>query len=161
MTVPTENRAEVNIREELDVVTVDPLFLERQRNRYASRGLAFVVLLNGLAAIALLIGLAHGTPAGGAVKAFADAMLVFGIGAALGLLSAFVAYVSRTLRIEWREFLTWRRPLRWLAIAAAIAGAVCFVAGLNMVRVSAIPQESPKAETKAQPETTPQPTQPQ
>jgi hypothetical protein len=28
-------------REEIDVVSVDPLFIERQRDKYASRGLAY------------------------------------------------------------------------------------------------------------------------
>ena len=32
----------------------DPLFLERQRSRYASRGVAFLVILNGVAALLLL-----------------------------------------------------------------------------------------------------------
>jgi hypothetical protein len=51
----------VETREEIDVVKVDPLFNERQRDRYASRGLGYVVLLNGIAALALLVGLAHAT----------------------------------------------------------------------------------------------------
>jgi len=42
--------AKIDIREEIDVVRVDPLFIEKQRNQYASRGIAYVVLLNGLAA---------------------------------------------------------------------------------------------------------------
>jgi hypothetical protein len=49
----------IEVREEIDVVSLDPLFIERQRNRYASRAVAYLVWLNGLAAIALLIGLAH------------------------------------------------------------------------------------------------------
>jgi hypothetical protein len=36
-------------REEVDIVRIDPLFLERQRNRYASRAVAFLVILNGIA----------------------------------------------------------------------------------------------------------------
>jgi hypothetical protein len=49
-----DSRADVEIREEVDIVSVDPRFVERQRNRYASRGVALVVLLNGVAAIVLL-----------------------------------------------------------------------------------------------------------
>ena len=98
MTIPPKARAEIDIREEVDIVRVDPTFLERQRNRYASRGVALVVLLNGVAAIALLVALAQGIPT--AVKPFADAMLVFAIGAALGLTSAFFAYLSRTFQIR-------------------------------------------------------------
>ena len=68
----------IEVREEIDVVSVDPLFIERQRNRYASRAVAYLVWLNGLAAIALLIGLAHASLPADQVKRFADAMLVFG-----------------------------------------------------------------------------------
>ena len=60
MPSPPERRAEIDIREDVDVVRIDPLSLERQRNRYASRGVALVVLLNGVAAIALLVALAQG-----------------------------------------------------------------------------------------------------
>lgn len=82
----------IEVREEIDVVSVDPLFIERQRNRYASRAVAYLVWLNGLAAIALLIGLAHASLPADQVKRFADAMLVFGAGSLCGLASAFFAY---------------------------------------------------------------------
>jgi hypothetical protein len=36
------NDEEVDLREEVDIVRIDPLFLERQRNRYASRAVAFL-----------------------------------------------------------------------------------------------------------------------
>jgi len=88
--------ADIEVREEVDVVSFDPLFIERQRNRYASRAVAYVVWLNGLAAIALLIGLAHASLPADEVKRFADAMLVFGAGSICGLVSAFFAYISRT-----------------------------------------------------------------
>jgi hypothetical protein len=45
----------VEVREEIDIASVDPLFIDRQRNRYASRAIAYVVWLNGLAVIALLL----------------------------------------------------------------------------------------------------------
>lgn len=140
MTIPPKRRAEIDIKEEVDIVRVDPLFLERQRNRYASRGVALVVLLNGAAAIVLLVALAQGLPM--PTKPFADAMLVFAVGAALGLTSSFFAYLSRTFRLERPELLaTWRRPLRWFAVATAIAGAACFVVGMNMARQS-VPEPS-------------------
>jgi hypothetical protein len=126
--------AQLDIREEVDVVAVDPLFLERQRNRYASRGVVMVVMLNGLAAVALLVALATATHNADAADRFGEAMIVFGAGAAAGLASAFFAYVSRTWRLERPRLANWRRPLRWLAVLAAIAGAVCFVTGLNMAR---------------------------
>ena len=134
--------ADIEVREEVDVVSFDPLFIERQRNRYASRAVAYVVWLNGLAAIALLIGLAHASLPADEVKRFADAMLVFGAGSICGLVSAFFAYISRTFRLERPTLIGWRRPLRWLAILAAIAGAVCFVGALNMARVAVFAKET-------------------
>jgi hypothetical protein len=162
MTMPPKRRAEIDIREEVDIIRVDPLFVERQRNRYASRGVALVVLLNGVAAIVLLVTLAQGITH--AAKPFADAMLVFGAGAALGLASAFFAYLSRTFRLERPELLTtWRRPLRWLAVGAAIAGTACFLVGLNMARLSVLPDESsrPQATTPRPENTLPTPPGPE
>src|SRR6476646_9206780 len=49
-------------REEVDIVRIDPLFLERQRNRYASRGVAFLVILNGVAALILLASFVRLSP---------------------------------------------------------------------------------------------------
>jgi hypothetical protein len=144
-------------RKEVDIVSVDPLFIERQRNRYGSRALASVVWLNGLAAIALLISLAAraGFPAD-AAKRFADAMFVFGVGSVVGLASAFVAYIGRTLRLERPVLIGWRRPLRWAAIIAAIIGAFCFLTGLNMVRHAFVPSAgTPQTESPAAPGTAP------
>ena len=142
----------VEVKKEVDIVSVAPLFIERQRNRYASRALASVVWLNGLAAIALLVTLAAraGVPAV-VSKPFADAMLVFGAGSVLGLASAFFAYIGRTLRLERPALVVgWRRPLRWVAIIAAIIGAFCFLTGLNMVRHAFVPSAgTPQTEAPA------------
>ena len=153
----------------LDVVRVDPFFTERQRNQYASRGVAFVVLLNGAAAMVLLAILAQPLPSTEGLKAIADAMLVFSIGAVLGLTSALLAYVNRTIRLDQPDR-TWRRPLRWLAVAAAVAGAASFLVGMNMARLAVLPQSStsshketlrPKKYTVPQEQPTqPQPVQP-
>jgi hypothetical protein len=124
----------------LDVVRVDPFFIEGQRNQYANRGVAFIVLLNGAAAIVLLAILAQPSSTGG-LKAIADAMLVFSIGAVLGLTSALLAYLNRTLRLD-EPGMTWRRPLRWFAVAAVVAGAACFLVGMNMARLTVLPQTS-------------------
>jgi hypothetical protein len=133
----------IDVREEIGVVSIDPLYIERQRNRYASRAVAYLVWLNGLAAIGLLIGLAYASLPTDQVKRFADAMLVFGAGSVAGLTSAFFAYISRTFRLERPTLIGWRRPLRWCAILAAIAGAVCFIGALNMARVAVLPKEAP------------------
>jgi len=152
----------IDVREEIDVVSIDPLFLERQRNRYSSRALGYLVWLNGLAAIALLIGLPHANLPADESKRLADAMLLFGAGSLCGLLSAFFAYVGRTFRLERPNLIGWRRPLRWLAILAAVAGAVCFIAGLNMARVAYLPKEAASAppSTSAPAKQTPPPTTP-
>jgi hypothetical protein len=68
-------------------------------------------------------------------------MLVFSVGAVLGLTSSLLAYVNRTVRLD-RPDMTWRRPLRWLAVAAAISGAACFLVGTNMARIAVLPQTS-------------------
>jgi hypothetical protein len=91
-----------------------------------------IILINAIAAIALLVGLAHGSASGQGLKGFADAMMVFGVGAAAGLASVFFAYLRRLFRME--RPLQDTTPLRWLAIVAAIAGTVCFLAGLSMAR---------------------------
>ena len=69
-------REEVDIREEVDVVRVDPLFIERQRNRYASRGVAFLVILNGIAALLLLASFVRLSPQVGNARTVAAAMVV-------------------------------------------------------------------------------------
>jgi hypothetical protein len=152
----------IEVRKEVDVVSVDPLFIERQRNRYAGRVIAYIVWLNGLSAIALLIGLVHASLPADEVKRFADAMLVFGAGSLAGLASAFFAYISRTFRLERPTLIGWRRPLRWCAILAAIVGALCFIGALNMSRLAVLPKEAPAAPSTgtAQPEP-PAPTSPQ
>jgi len=143
----------VEVKKEVDIISIDPLFLERQRSRYASRAIAYVVWLNGLAAIGLLISLAAraGFPAD-AAKRFADAMFVFGVGSVAGLASAFVAYVGRTLRLGRPTLVGWRRPLRWVAVIAAIIGAFCFLTGVNMVRHAGAPSAgTPQAESPEAP----------
>jgi hypothetical protein len=135
------------------------VFIEGERNQYANRGVAFIVLLNGAAAIVLLAILAQPLPS--TEKEIADAMLVFSIGAVLGLTSALLAYLNRTLRLDQPEF-TWRGPLRWLAVAAVVAGAACFLVGMNMARITVLPQTSTSSrkETLRPKSTAPQPDKP-
>jgi hypothetical protein len=110
---------EVDIREEVDIVRIDPLFLERQRNRYASRAVAFLVILNGVAALLLLANFLRLHPSIENAPKVADAMVGFGAGVAAALASMFFAYLRRTIRMEAPE----RAPLRpvgwWLALLAA------------------------------------------
>jgi hypothetical protein len=102
---------------------------------------AFIVLLNGAAAIVLLAILAQPSPSTEALKAIADAMLIFSIGAVLGLTSSLLAYLNRTFRLD-QPLTRWRQPLRWLAVMAAVSGAACFLVGMNMSRIAVLPQTS-------------------
>jgi hypothetical protein len=111
----------------------EALFVEQQRDKYASRGLAYIVLLNGIAALGLLVGIAHATLPAKHIAQLADAMMVFGVGVTAGLASIFFAFLRRTFLIEESS----RNLLRWLAIAAALIGAICFLVGLNMSRIAA------------------------
>jgi uncharacterized membrane protein len=129
-----------DFREEVDIVRIDPLFLERQRNRYASRAVAFLVILNGIAALLLLANFARLNPQIENAPKVADAMVVFGAGVAAALASMFFAYLRRTIVLRAPE----RAPSIpfgwWLAILAAIGSTVCFVVGLRMVGAAVAPK---------------------
>jgi hypothetical protein len=90
-------------REEVDIVRIDPLFFERQRNRYASRGVAFLVILNGVAALLLLGHFVRLSPQIENAPKVADAMVVFGAGVAAALASMFFAYLRRTVMLRAPE----------------------------------------------------------
>jgi Collagen triple helix repeat (20 copies) len=126
-------------REEVDIVRVDPLFLERQRSRYASRAVAFLVILNGIAALLLLGGFLRLHPQVENAPTVAAAMVVFGAGVAAALASMFFAYVRRTIRLQAPERAALMPFGWWLAILAAVVSAVCFVAGLRMVGTAVAP----------------------
>jgi hypothetical protein len=109
-----------------------------------------VVLLNGLAAIATLVVLSNADLDGARALSLVDAMVVFAAGAAAGLLSKFFAYLRRTIRLERPDLKVQGRPFRWLAVAAAVAGAACFVAGFILVRdgMAADQTKEPSAVTR-------------
>src|SRR5918996_5626149 len=121
---------------------LDALLLERQRRRYASRAIAYLVLLNGVAALILLASLSR--LAAHVPKPFmlVDAMLIFGIGAAIGLGSTFFAYVRRTVRLQAPERVPLRVSLWWLSVVAAIVAGACFLIGLNMAGRAALPEQA-------------------
>jgi hypothetical protein len=145
-TVPPPGFSEqVEIREEVDVLNIDPLFLERQRGRFASRGIAYLVLLNGVAALILLGSFAHLAPQIKNTNQLVNAMLVFGSGAVAGLTCTFFAYLRRTLRIQSPERVPLRTALWWLSVIAAIGGAACFLVGLNMAGKALSPELASKA----------------
>ena len=134
--VPTRFREEVEI---------DPLLLERQRARYASRAVGFLILLNGVAAIVLLAAISHLAPATAHPHGVVLAMLAFGWGAVAALASIFFAYVRRTLRLQAPERAPLRIGLWWLGLLAAIAGAMCFLTGLNLAGSAISPELATKA----------------
>lgn len=123
-------------------IDFDRAFIERERNRFAGRALSFLVVLNGAAALILLFVMAQAreSTVDGKVAA---ALLFFASGAIAALLSAFLAYINRTVRMNQsarRENL--RAALRGLAIAAVIGSGAAFLVGMNMVATSAVEKTS-------------------
>ena len=107
---------------------LDPVFIERERNRFAARALAFLVLLNGAAALVLLSVLARAQVATVEPK-FATAMLFFSGGAIAALLSSFLAYINRTVTMEAPERASLRRALQIFAIVVVIGSGAAFLTG--------------------------------
>ena len=121
---------------------LDRAFIERERNRFAGRALSFLVLLNGAAALILLTILAQ-APESTVEGKIATAMLFFSSGTIAALLSAFLAYINRTVRMRHstrQENL--RAGLRGLAIAAVVGSGAAFLVGMNMVATSAVEKSS-------------------
>jgi len=113
-------------------------FVERERNRFANRSLSFLVVLNGAAALILLTIMAQAEEATVDGKV-AAAMLFFSSGAIAALLSAFLAYINRTVRMrQSARTENLRAALRGLAIAAVIGSGAAFLVGMNMVATSAV-----------------------
>jgi zinc transporter ZupT len=119
----------------------DPVFVERERNRFAARALAFLVLLNGAAALVLLSILAR-APESTVEPKFASAMLFFSGGAIAALLSSFLAYINRTVTMEAPERAILRRALQIFAIAAVVGSSAAFLTGMNMVGAAASQKSS-------------------
>ena len=81
---------------------LERVFVEREQNRLAGRALLVLVILNGAASLVLLAVLARAPDASIEPK-IAAAMLFFAGGAVGALLSSFLAYVNRAIRIEAPE----------------------------------------------------------
>ena len=116
-------------------------FIERERNRFAGRALSLLVLLNGVAALVLLMILAQ-APESTVNAKIAAAMMFFGGGAVAALLSSFLAYVNRTVRMESPSRANFRRTLRALAIALVLGSGAAFLTGMNMVRTASAEKSS-------------------
>jgi hypothetical protein len=120
---------------------LDPVFVERERNRFAARALAFLILLNGAAALVLLSILAR-APEASVEPKFASAMLFFSGGAVAALLSSFLAYINRTVTMEAPERANLRRALQIFAIVVVVGSATAFMTGMNMVAAAASEKSS-------------------
>jgi hypothetical protein len=131
---------------------LDPLFIERERNRFGARALAFLVVLNGAAALILLSILAKAPEATVDTK-YAAAMLFFSGGAIAALLSSFLAYVNRTVAMEAPERANLRASLQGLAIAVVIGSGAAFLTGMNMVAGAASEKSSSHPKGSKEPRT--------
>ena len=120
---------------------LERVFVERERNRFAGRALSFLVLLNGAAALVLLPIMAQ-APESTMDRKLAAAMMFFSGGAIAALLSSFLAYVNRTVRMESSERAGFRRVLRGVAIAAVIGSGAAFLTGMNMVGTTSAEKSS-------------------
>ena len=101
--------------------------------------MAFLVILNGIAALILLSNFLRLHPQVENAPKVAAAMVVFGAGVAAALASIFFAYLRRTVLLRAPD----RAPSIpfgwWLGLLAAVVSTVCFVAGLRMVGTAIAP----------------------
>ncbi len=141
-------------REELDIIATDPLALERQRARYANRGITFLALLNGVAALILLASLTQLSTQVEDASKVVGAMLVFGSGALASLGSTFFAYLRRMARMQAPDRIPVKSGLWWLSLLGVIAGATCFLIGLNMAGRAVTPELETKATLSSEPSQT-------
>jgi hypothetical protein len=129
----------------------------RERDRYASRALAYVILLNGVATLILVTALAFAPQSATDPRRLAWAMLVFGSGGLAGLLSSLLAYISRTAMAS--SYLVVEDLLRVGAIIAAVGSGAAFLTGLNMMALTVPERSSTRPKSKPE-DQTPAPTAP-
>ena len=130
-------------------------FPDRERDRYASRALA-VIILNGAAALILVTALAFAPQSASDPRRLTWAMLVFGSGALAGLLSSLLAYIGRTAMAS--SNLIVQDVLRVGAIIAAVGSGAAFLTGLNIMALMVPEASSTRPKSKPQ-DQTPQPRQ--
>ena len=87
---------------EHDETRRERIFIDGHQDGIAGRGLSYLILLNGFAAIVMVGAFVYGFQTSAEPK-LAAAMLVFGIGAVAGLVSSFIAYLNRIVRAEMPE----------------------------------------------------------
>jgi hypothetical protein len=128
-------------------------FPDRERDRYASRALAYVILLNGAAALILVTALAFAPQSASDPRRLTWAMLVFGSGALAGLLSSLLAYIGRTAIAS--SYLIVQDVLRVCAIIAAVGSGAAFLTALNIMALMVPEASSTRPKSKPQSPTAP------
>jgi hypothetical protein len=126
----------------------DSAFIEHERDLFASRALSLLVLLNGGGAFILLAVITQ-APTATVHGKIAAAMLFFSVGSIFALLSAFLAYIGRTIALEQsvrRD--NFRAALRGLAIAAVIGSGAAFLTAMNMVAAAQVERPNGPTEDK-------------
>jgi hypothetical protein len=124
-------------------------FIEAHQDRIAGRGLGYLILLNGVAAIVIVAAFVFGFQISAEPK-LAAAMVVFGTGAIAGLVSSFIAYLNRIVRAELPERPRLPSLLRLIGIAAVIVSGAAFLSGLSMVGTTSTAKSSSQPKTRLQ-----------
>ena len=114
-------------------------FPERERDRYVSRSLGYLVLLNGAAGLILMAVVALNPESYS--RRLAWAMMVFASGAIAGLASSLLAYVRRLFAVSLPSHVFMRDFLRLGAIVLAVGAGAAFLTGMNMVSLT-VPEGS-------------------
>jgi len=127
----------------------NPGFIEAHQDRIAGRGLAYLILLNGIAAIVMVAAFVFGFQTSAEPK-LAAAMLVFGGGAIAGLVSSFIADLHRFVSAEMPERPRLPSLLRLFGILAVILSGAAFLSGLSMVGTTSTAKSSSQPKTKLQ-----------
>src|SRR5215469_5905972 len=119
--------------------TMAPTRRKSRRNRYVSRSLGYIVLLNGAAALILMAVVALNPES--TSHRLAWAMMVFASGAIAGLASSLLAYVRRLFAASLSTHVFLRDFLRVGAIVLAVGAGAAFLTGMNMVSLT-VPEGS-------------------
>ena len=135
--------------QEQEEIGRDRIFIEGHQDRIAGRGLSYMILLNGVAAIVMVGAFVYGFQTSAEPK-LAAAMLVFGVGAIAALLSSFIAYLNRIVRTEMPDRPSLPGALRLVAIAAVIVSGIAFLSGLSMVGSTSTAKSSSQPKTRLQ-----------
>src|SRR6516225_7794930 len=109
-------------------------FPEREPDRYVSRSLGYVVLLNGAAALILMAVVALNPES--TSHQLAWAMMVFASGAIAGLASSLFAYMRRLFAASLLTHVFLRGFLLVGAMVLAVAAGAAFLTATNMVSLT-------------------------